>query len=74
MVKVEIHGIEAAIDDYQWTSDDEKLAEILNLMLDPLGPSGADPYPDLTAASEAMERLGGEVVSFDEPDTEVTVR
>ena len=66
MVKVEIAGNTATIKNYVWTSDNKHLKDALNAMLDPYGPSGSDPYPDLTAATEAMERLGGEVVEYDE--------
>ena len=59
----------ATIDGYEWTSDDKNLAEYLNTMLDPLGPSGADPNPDLTAAQEAVKELGGKVVLFDEVES-----
>lgn len=70
MVKVEIAGITATIENYEWKSDNKSLEGALNSMLDPYGPSGSDPYPDLTAATEAMERLGGEVVEYDEPKDE----
>ena len=52
----------AVIDGYQWASKDKKLEEALNLMLDPDGPSGADPRPDWNAAKEAIKRLGGEII------------
>lgn len=64
---VMIGGEKATIDGYKWTSDDQALEELLNALLDPLGPSGADPNPSLTAAQEAVKRLGGEVVRFDKP-------
>lgn len=67
MVKIELAGVMAIIENYEWASDNKHLQDALNAMLDPLGPSGADPYPDLTAATEAMEKLGGEVVEYDEP-------
>jgi len=67
VVKIKIGDTEAAIKNYEWSSKDKKLAKMLNAMLDPLGPSGADPYPDLTAARQAVERLGGEVVEYDKP-------
>lgn len=67
MVKIEIGGIEATIENYEWTSKNKKLESLLNTMLDPLGPSGADPYPDLTAAQAAVDRLGGRVVEYDKP-------
>lgn len=60
--------VEATIDGYEWTSDNQALEDLLNAMLDPLGPSGADPNPSLTAAQEAVKRLGGEVVRFDKPE------
>lgn len=62
-----IGGERATIDGYEWTSDNQALEDLLNAMLDPLGPSGADPNPSLTAAQEAVKRLGGEVVRFDKP-------
>ena len=62
-----IGGEKATIDGYEWTSDNQALEDLLNAMLDPLGPSGADPNPSLTAAQEAVKRLGGEVVRFDKP-------
>jgi len=67
MVKIVVGDTEATIDGYKWSSKDKKLAELLNVMLDPLGPSGADPYPGLTAAQEAVDKLGGEVVEYDKP-------
>jgi hypothetical protein len=48
MVTVNIAGDIATIDGYEWQSDNESLQELLNAMLHPSGPSGADPYPDLT--------------------------
>lgn len=71
MVKVELVGITAAIENYEWISDNKHLQGALNAMLDPYGPSGADPYPDLTAATEAMEKLGGKVIEYDEPKDDV---
>lgn len=67
---IEINGIEAMIEEYHWTSKDATLAGILNTLLDPLGPSGADPNPDLHAAQAAVAELGGEVVSYDETEYE----
>ena len=56
----------ATIEKYNWTSENESLAELLNSMLPIYGPSGSDPNPDHTAAVEAVNLLGGEVVSFDQ--------
>lgn len=63
-----IGGEKATIDGYEWTSDNQALEDLLNAMLDPLGPSGADPNPSLTAARSAVDRFSGEVVIFDKPE------
>jgi len=62
---VKIGGSEATITDGTWSSDNEILLDTLNLMLEPLGPSGADPNPDLHTAQAAIARIGGELVKFD---------
>jgi len=67
MVKIKIGDVEATIENYEWSSKDKRLEKMLNARLDPDGPSGADPYPDLTAAQEAVDSLGGEIVKYDKP-------
>lgn len=67
MVKIKIGDVEATIENYKWTSKDKRLENLLNTKLDPLGPSGADPYPDLTAARQVVDWLGGEIVEYDKP-------
>jgi len=64
-VKVDFGISEATINNYHWTSEDKDLEQLLNTMLDPLGPSGDDPTPDIHAAEAAIEQLGGEIVSVD---------
>lgn len=59
-------GEEATIQQYKWTAKDESFTRLLNSLLDPDGPSGSDPNPDLTAAREIAKLLDGEVVSFQE--------
>lgn len=66
--KVRIGANTATVEDYRWTSDSAGLERSLNAMLDPSGPSGADPNPDLTAAQKAVKRLGGGIVEFDETE------
>ena len=67
-VKVRIGPYEATIDGYKWTvPESEDMESLLNARLEPFGPSGSDPYPDLTAARKAVEELGGEVLEYDEP-------
>lgn len=63
-------GFEATIDGYEWTSKDERLASVLNGMLSPGGAGGEDPDPDRTAALEAVEKLGAEIVASDDEDGE----
>lgn len=67
---VEINGKRAVVKDYHWSSADEALATMLNALLNPNGPSGADPNPDGTAAEEAVKRLGGRIISVDETESE----
>ena len=67
---IRIGIIEATIDGYQWTSKNKALKNMLNAMLDPDGPSGSDPNPDETAALEAAELIGGEVVRADTAEYE----
>jgi len=62
---IEVNGIRATINGYQWTSSNKDLEQTLNLMLDPYGPSGADPNPDATAAQAAIDKLGGKLIRFD---------
>lgn len=65
---VRIYGQIATIDGYVWSCANKSIERLLNAMLDPLGPSGADPDPDYNAARNAVDRLGGELVSHDPPD------
>lgn len=69
MVKVDFNGIIATIEDMVWSCDDDQFEDVLNSMIDPLGPSGADPDPNHTAAINAIEILGsGKVTQRDEVD------
>ena len=52
----------AVIDGYQWASKNKKLEQALNARLDPDGPGGEDPDPDLNAAQEAIDAYGGEII------------
>ena len=62
MIRVDVLGVEAAIDGYKWTCKEPMLQNILNAMLDPFGPSGSDPNPDLNAARDSVSRLGGKII------------
>jgi hypothetical protein len=63
---IRIGDTEATIDGYRWICEDKTLERLLNLMLDPFGPSGADPNPDVTAARRIAARVGGEVMRQDD--------
>lgn len=63
---IKIHGVEATVNERVWSSDIPQFTQLLNGMRKPL--SGADPNPDLTLAEEAVRRLGGRVVRFDESE------
>ena len=56
----------ATIDGYEWTGDNAQLVDLLNSMLAPYGPSGADPNPDMTAAQAAIDSIGGEIVDINQ--------
>lgn len=62
---VKVFGVRATVDGWEWSSDFPALTELLQTMMDPLGPLGSDPNPDETAARYVVEELGGEVLSFD---------
>lgn len=63
----------AVIDGYVWTSENRRLADALNSMLDPLGPSGGDPSPDNTAADYVANLFGGTVIEYAKIDTDERV-
>ena len=63
-------GVTAVIDGYQWRARDLHVAKMLNALLDPDGPSGADPDPDRTAAQAAIDKLGGKIIQADDPPFE----
>ncbi len=66
MVTVDFGLAVATIDDLEWTCEDAGFLSLLTAMLNPLGPSGADPDPDYTAAMAAIEQLGGTITQRDE--------
>ena len=67
MVTLRLHNKQAIIQDWEIVCEDDILRRWLESLRDPLGPSGADPYPDLTLAQMAVDRIGGEIVQFDPP-------
>jgi len=66
--KAKIRGVIAIADGYEWQCDDEALKMLLDTLIDPLGPSGADPNPDYTLAKQAVEKFGGELLEYDETE------
>ena len=65
---IELAGMQATIDGWNWTGSDEGLVALLNAMLDPDGPSGADPAPNTHEARRVAELLGGKVLEFELPE------
>lgn len=65
---IEWSGERATIDGWEWTSDYTNLADTLNAMLDPNGPSGGDPAPDYHEAVRVANAIGAEIVEFDLPE------
>jgi len=68
-----ILGKKATITDYEWRADNPAVANLLNSLLDPAGPSGADPNPDLTTAQEIAIRFNGEVLDFEPVKSETGI-
>lgn len=66
MVTVQIGPYRASIDAGVWQSDNADLLGVLQTM-HPQGVSSAFPDKDLAQALDAVEQLGGEVVSKSEP-------
>lgn len=63
---VRVMDKEATLDGWEWTGD-EPLADILNAILLPGGPSGGDPAPEYHEAERAIGEMGmGKVVRWDE--------
>jgi hypothetical protein len=71
---IQIGPFRATITDYRWSSDTPELLALLNVLLDPTGPSGSDPNPDLTAAQNAANLLGGQIVAAEALDPPVEGR
>jgi hypothetical protein len=70
MVKVKFGITTATIDGHLWQSGNDALTSLLNAMLPQSGAAGDDPDPDFTAAQDAANRLGGNIVASDNPDYE----
>ena len=65
---IELAGMQATIDGWNWTGEDERFIALLNAMMDPGGPSGADPAPNTHEARRMAELLGGKVLEFELPE------
>ena len=62
MVTIEIRGKQATVENLSWMSDDEQVKTVLNNLFAEV--MGVDPFPDLTVANLALERLkGGKILS-----------
>ena len=61
-VEVLVLGQRATVEGYKWRCKDKQVLGLLNTLLSPFGPSGADPDPDYTVARLAVERFGARIV------------
>jgi len=66
--KTQKPGTVAVIKDWRWASEDEAFEAVLNATLDPDGPSGSIPQPDLWAANQAIEQFGGKIIKQELPE------
>ena len=67
---INIYGLMATADGYEWECRDPVTKALLDTLLDPAGPSGADPNPDYHLALAAIEEFGAEMVRFDDTEWE----
>ena len=65
---IKVGVFEATLDGWEWAEGDAWFVDRLNAMLDPEGPSGSDPAPDLHEAQRVAKELGGQVIRFDKPE------
>jgi len=65
---IELAGMTATIEGWEWTGEDGRFVALLNAMLDPDGPSGGDPAPNTHEARRVAELLGGKVIAFELPE------
>lgn len=65
MVIVQILNDQARIQNGQWKSSNRILEKNLQVFSDMSKVYTSDPYPDLTLAKQAVERLGGEIIKQD---------
>lgn len=65
-IVLKVGGVTATYDGAVWQSNDADADIVLDtlndMMTEPPGPSGADPYPALTRTREIARRLGGHIV------------
>lgn len=67
-ITVEIRGNQYKVNGYQWFAVNGKplitkaTVKALNNLRDLFGPSGSDPDPDLTLATEAEKQLGAKII------------
>ncbi len=69
MITISIFDQTATIENYHWTSTDKDIEKMLNSMLDPMGTSPSQPYPDMDSAQDVVQRLGAKIIKADPPPT-----
>lgn len=68
MVEVEIGGVRAVAEGYQWTSGDARLLRTLRGNAAVFGWAAYEPFPALTLARDAVSRYGGRIVRQQPPE------
>ncbi|MCG3207304.1 MAG: hypothetical protein FOGNACKC_00904 [Anaerolineae bacterium] len=66
-VTIRIGKTECTVTDGKWSSKDENLAKILDMLCGPKAPHGYSPNRNMGQALLAIKRFKGELVKYDEP-------
>ena len=67
MVKISLGGREYTIENRKWAGGDPLIRKLLQDLLP--APSGADPWPDHTAAKVAVKKLGAVIIETTDKPT-----
>lgn len=68
MVKVEIGGVSATLRGSEWASEDAQTVDFLTELLPLVTITGADPWPEMTIAKDAVSKIGGTITDSLPPE------
>jgi len=72
---LKVWGVEATVENGEWTCDDELTQRVLNLLTKTLGRMTAfDPNPDYHLAQRVAKRFKGEVLKYDPTEYDPNVK